>query len=634
MSVFDDFYKGIKGDFEKKRFVKSEFDLDYEKEDFTQIESKPNLLWFSIFASLVFIVLIFRLWSLQMVQGDYYFDLAEGNRIRIEDVTASRGIIYDRDGNKLVQNIASFNIEISPQDLPRDQDKLLKNIETISEILEIPKKEIQEKIKETRGVDPIILRENINRNQALVLKESLSIQNLAQVKEYATRSYVSGFGLSHILGYVGKVIKEDLKDSRYLPTDIIGKVGVEGYHENYLKGKNGKEQIEVDASGRLKRILASEPTQSGNNLKLSLDIDLQKETYEIMRAAVKRRGSPGGVAILMNPNNGEIYSLVSFPDFDNNLFTITEKEIFENEYSKLLNDSTLPLFNRAISGTYPSGSTIKPVLAAAGLNEGVITASTSLVAKGYIEVPNKYNPDIIYKFPDWKVHGWVDTRRAIAISCDVFFYAVGGGHAHIKGLGLEKIRKYYTAFGLGEQSGIDLVSEATGLVPSEEWKKKTKGESWYQGDTYHISIGQGDLLVTPLQVLNFTAAVANGGILIRPHLVSEIRDSEGKIIKKFNKEIIRKDFVAKGHIRTVQQGMRQTVTAGTAPIFNSLPVPVAAKTGTAQFDNNTKTHTWLTAYAPYDNPEVVLVVMLEGGKKHGENAMPAARDILNYYFTR
>ncbi len=635
MSLFDEFYQGIKGDFRKKRFVNHDFDIDYEKEDFTEIKSKPKLIWFSLLVGLIFLVLIFRLWNLQIVQGNYYFDLAEGNRIRIKDITASRGVIYDRDGNKLVQNVASFNVEISPQDLPKDQKKLNRDIVAISQVLHIPLEEIQKKIQQAKGTDPIILQENINRKQALILKEELNIQNLAQVKEYATRSYVSGFGLSHILGYIGKVTKEDLKDERYLSTDIIGKMGIEGFWEDYLKGKNGKEQIEVDANGRLKRILASESAESGNNIKLALDLDLQKKTYEIIQAAIQRRNSPGGVAIIMNPYNGEIYSLVSFPDFDNNLFTITEKEVFEKEYSQLLNDSDLPLFNRAISGTYPSGSTIKPVLAAGALNEGTITASTSLVTKGYIEVPNKYNPDIVYKFPDWKVHGWVDTRRAIAVSCDVFFYAVGGGYAHIKGLGLEKIREYYTKFGLGQKTGIDLIGEVSGLVPSEEWKKKVKNESWYQGDTYHISIGQGDLLVTPLQVLNFTAAVANGGDLVQPHLAVEIRDKEGKLIQKINRKIIRENLVASSHIRTVQEGMRQAVTSGTASNYlNSLPVSVAAKTGTAQFDNNRKTHTWLTAYAPYDNPEIALVVMLEGGRENGESALPTARDILNYYFTR
>ncbi|MFC1656927.1 penicillin-binding protein 2 [Patescibacteria group bacterium] len=634
MSLFDEFYKGVRGDYDKRRYVKSDFDLDYEQDEFTEIESKPSLIWFSMVTIIILGVLVFRLWFLQVVQGDYYFELAEGNRIRIENTTASRGVIYDRDDGKLVQNIASFNVEILPQDLPNNSDKLKENIELISQVLKISDSEIMDSIKNVQGTDPIILKENIDRDQALILKESLSVQNLAKVKEYATRSYVSGYGLSHILGYTGKVTEGDLKNTDYLSTDIIGKIGLEGYYEKYLKGKNGKEQIEVDASGRLKRILASELAESGNNIKLSLDMDLQKKTYEVIKSATERRGSPGGIGVMMNPKNGEIYSMVSFPDFDNNIFTIAENKVFEKRYKQLLNDSNLPLFNRVISGTYPSGSTIKPVLAAAALNEGTITASTSLVAKGFIEVPNKYNPDIIYKFPDWKVHGWVDTRRAIAVSCDVFFYAVGGGYEHIKGLGLEKIREYYSKFGLGKKTGIDLMGEVSGLVPSEEWKKEAKGESWYQGDTYHISIGQGDLLTTPLQVLNFTAAVANGGELLKPHLVSEIRDSRGKIIEKIGKQILQKNIVARGHIRTVQEGMRQTVTSGTANLLDSIPVSIAAKTGTAQFDNNSKTHTWLTAYGPYDNPDVVLVVMLEGGKENGESAIPAARDLLNYYFSR
>jgi penicillin-binding protein 2 len=633
MSLFDKFYQGIEGDFGRSRIVASEdIDKDFD-DDVIAVEARPNIRWIWFVMLVVFVVLVSRLWFLQITRGEYYLSLAEGNRIRTEYISATRGLVYDRKGNKLVQNLAGFNLEIEIRNIPSKKNDIIKSVKELSSIIDIPEIEILSKINEHTTSDPIILKSNITRYEALILEEKLSSQKLASVREYSTRSYVPGFGLGHLLGYVGKASEQDLEqDSIYQPTDLIGKLGLEAYYEDYLRGTSGKEYVEVDAIGKIKRVLASQEASSGNSLELTLDLDLQKKVYETVKSAVTRRGSPGGVAILMNPKNGSIYSMVSYPDFDPNLFTTSSGTAFQKGYSRLLKDDTLPLFNRAISGVYPSGSTIKPVLAAGALNEGTITASTSIYANGYIEVPNQYDPSVIYTFPDWKVHGLVDTRRAIAVSSDVFFYAVGGGYEHIKGLGLEKIRKYYEAFGLGSKTNIDLTSEKPGLVPSEEWKQKTKGESWYQGDTYHLSIGQGDLLATPLQVLNFTAAIANGGKLLRPHLVSIIRDSDGSTVLDDLTKILNQNMVSRSALRIVQEGMRQTVTSGTAQIFNSLSVNVAAKTGTAQFDNNAKTHTWVTAYAPYEDPELALVVVLEGGKPDGESAMPAAREIMRYFF--
>jgi penicillin-binding protein 2 len=317
--------------------------------------------------------------------------------------------------------------------------------------------------------------------------------------------------------------------------------------------------------------------------------------------------------------------MVSVPYYDNNIF---EGEVDSAEYSRLLQDPSLPLLNRATMGTYPPGSIIKIVTAAAGLQEGIITKNTSIETPQEIVIGE-------WKFPDWKYHtGVSNVTRAIAESNNIFFYAVGGGWDKIKGLGPDILGNYLSAFGFGAKSGVDLPSEASGLVPGPEWKESYKGEKWYLGDTYHVAIGQGDLLVTPLQMVKALSAVANGGRLLTPQLVNEVTNAEGEVIKNYSTKVERDNFISAEHISTVQQGMREAVVYGSGRILSDLPVSSAAKTGTAQFFNNQKTHAWFECYAPYENPEIALVVLVEGGGGGYEVASPIAHEILQWYFSR
>jgi penicillin-binding protein 2 len=647
-NILGDFYEKLPGD-KGKRHVSEDFENEggWDEEtgavkngekDSEEREKKRPFFWLYILVAIVALVLCGKLWSLQIVQGSYFRYLAEGNRIRTKNITALRGVIYDRSGGLLARNVAAFNIEIYPVDLPKDQAERKILYQKISKLIDVSQKEIAKKAekKDINPLDPVILKEKIKRQDALVLKEKLIDYPALAIVEAATRDYESKWGLAHILGYVGKISEEELKNKiDYYLTDYIGKVGLEASYEEELKGINGKQQVEVDAGGKIARILAERESREGNNLMTTIDLGLQKKIYQVLKNEVKKYRGKGSV-VAINPQNGEVLAMVSLPDYNNNIFTQYEGKKFSEAYKKLIEDKNNPMFNRAISGTYPPGSSTKPIAAAAALQEKIIDVNTSIFDPGTIEVPNKYNPKIIYKFHCWKLsgHGWISVIQAIAQSCDTFFYGVGGGYDKIIGLGIKKIKKYYNLFGYGEKSGIDLSGEAEGLVPDPKWKQAARKESWYLGDNYMLTIGQGDLLVTPLQLLMATSTIANGGALLKPHIVKEIVSSDGKSIKKIGREIVRKNFISKKNIDIVRQGMRAVVVSGTAQELSSLLVSSAGKTGTAEFNNKKDFHAWYTAFAPYENPKIALVVLVEGAGEGNEIAVPIAKEILNYYFTR
>ncbi len=640
MDIFSD--QTILGD-HRKRKIDKDFEVaendDLEGDSLlTDKREKRSFFLFYGIAVLIFAVLLIQLWSLQIIQGAHFRFLAEGNRIRTKISPAPRGIIYAKNGQALVSNVPSFVLEVTPQDLPTDEGERNSLLKKVSQWSEIPYAEISEKIKAV-GAEPSILAENIEREKALILKEKLADASGISVEERVTRKYLVDSSFSHILGYVGKITKEeygDLKDKDYTMLDLVGKTGLEGFYQDELKGENGKSQVEVDATSKVSRILAESDPQPGNNLILTLDVPLQQKMNEILKSALESADSPGGAIVAMDPETGGILGMVSLPTYDNNIFTTQPSDILSQEYQRLVSDPQKPLFDRAVSGIYPPGSTLKMLVAAAGLQESVIGLDTHLFAPEAILIPNKYDPSIVYRFPDWKPggHGYVNVISAIAKSCDVFFYAVGGGYENISGLGIDRLYQYFKKFGLGEKTGIDLFSESAGLAPNREWKLKAKKEDWYFGDTYHVSIGQGDVLMTPLQLANYIATVANGGTLLKPHLIWKTQDSEGNIIKEYGREIKGENVVDGYNMEIVKRGMREAVIGGTAQELASLPVEVAGKTGTAQFDNNEKTHAWFTAFAPYNNPEIALAVLVEGGGEGHEVAVPIAREILQYYFTR
>ena len=342
-----------------------------------------------------------------------------------------------------------------------------------------------------------------------------------------------------------------------------------------------------------------------------------------MQESITKSGATNGAAVAIDVNTGDVLAMVSLPTFDNNLFSPTTDSAARQA---VLQDPGSPLINRAISGQYPSGSTVKPFVATAGLATGVINANTKIdTSAAKIELGQ-------WTFHDWKTHGTSDVKQAIAESNNIFFYSVGGGYKQIGGLGAERLAAWLTKFGFGQVTGIDIPGEQDGLVPTPDWKKKTKKESWYIGDTYNLSIGQGDLLVTPLQLARATAAIANNGQLLTPRLVkSSFSPASGQ--KDYPIRTTRDNLAPASALQVVREGMRQAVLSGSARSFATLPVEVAAKTGTAQFDKaKEKTHSWFTAFAPYNNPQIAVTVIVEGGGEGYVVAAPVAKNIIEAYF--
>ena len=473
---------------------------------------------------------------------------------------------------------------------------------------------------------PIVLKPSLTQDETLIFSARAAEFPGISLERSAVREYQDGLIFSHILGYEGKIRKEELAEyPDYLPIDSIGKQGIEKSYESELRGKRGADRVEVDSRGAVKKALGVFEPEPGSDLILNIDADLQKKLFDSLSVALDTAGLRKGAAVAMDPRDGSVLALVSLPSFDNNLFA---GGIDSANYAGLIEDDAIPLFNRAIAGEYPPGSTIKPFLASAALAEGVVTPNTQIESRGGITVAG-------FSFGDWKAHGFTDVRHAIAVSSDVYFYSVGGGYGNIRGLGMEKMDAYEQRFGFGSETGIDVPGEKTGFLPTAEWKEKKFGERWYIGDTYHASIGQGFVLATPLQLADATSAVANGGTLWKPRVVGQIRDRDGTL-RSMAPEALRRNVIDPSILKTVREGMRMTVTesVGTAQSLASLPVAVAGKTGTAQFGTEKKTHGWFESFAPYEHPTIVLVVLIEGQEQENEGyfAVPVTKDVLSWYF--
>lgn len=575
---------------------------------------------------LVVAVLFSQLAYLQIIKGDFYSSISEKNYIRNTQIRSARGIIYDRNMSRIVYNIPVFDLVITPADFFKDREQISSKKADLANTLEISLSDFESKIKDVdpNSYQPFLILENIEKEKALVIEDKIKSMAGVKLENSAIRQYTDGKYFSSIIGYSGRINQEELKtNSDYLLTDIIGKDGLEFSYEKELRGSYGITEVEVDSLGKVNRTMQKSDPIAGNNLVLNIDAELQKRLYkDIEEMAIKKEGSTGGSVVAINPQNGAVLALVSYPSYDNNAF---EGGISREEYSKLLNDANKPLFNRAIAAEYPPGSTFKPLMAAAALQEKIISPTRTISDSGSISISG-------WSFNDWKAHGTVDLVKAIAQSCNVYFYTVGGGYGDIKGLGNENIKKYANLFGLGNLTGIDIPGEKAGLIPDEAWKREVKNEPWYVGDTYHMSIGQGDVLATPLQIANYTAAVANGGTVYQPQVVDKIVDSAGNLVRDLEPNVLTSGFISLENMEWVQKGMLENVLTGSGRALSSLPVQAAGKTGTAQYAGNTKTHAWYTVYAPYENPEIVMAIMLEGGGEGHDASVPIAKDVLGWYF--
>lgn len=586
----------------------------------------------TVFKSLVFLsfVVLFlftgRFLYLNVYQGFSYQEMSYRNSIRSVIIPAPRGFILDQFGAPLVNNIPSIDLVLTPLDVPEDEQARTSLKQELA-TLQVPQETIEKVFAELdpRSPKQVLLKQSISQDEALIFLEKG--ERLPGVTLFKTtqRNYINGPIFSHVIGYEGKIYENELKENpEYHLTDTIGKQGIERSYENDLRGEYGFQQGEVDSLGRIKKDLGIIQPVPGSDVYLHIDADLQRKLTDEMLRQLEVAGIKKGAAVAIDPRNGAVRALVSIPSFDNNLFA---KGIKQLEYSALTDNPDQPLFNRAIAGAYPPGSTIKPLHAVAALSERTISPEQEIESRGGIQIGNFF-------FGDWKAHGFTDMRRAIAVSSDVYFYSIGGGYGGVPGLGIERMKKYDSLFGYGTLSGIDIPGEVPGFLPDPAWKQKRFNERWYIGDDYNSAIGQGYITATALQVANSITPIANGGILYEPKIARSVKEVDGTV-RKIEPKVIRSNFVDPNILQVVREGMRETVTEGTAQLLQTAPVPVAGKTGTAQFGTQEKTQGWFVSYAPYDTaPEIVLAILFEGQEAAlTYNGVPVTKSVYDWYFS-
>ncbi|HDZ54532.1 hypothetical protein LCGC14_0102540 [marine sediment metagenome] len=618
---------------------KREEELDISEKKFEIPLSRKIILGCYFSFLLLILVFLAQTFYLQVVKNEDLSLLAQDNKTRFFLIRPNRGVIYDKVGYQLVFNQPSFDLVCDKRDFPWKEEERSKILTKLSQIINKDIEDLRSQI-ETSELLQVLITENLDQ-ATLILLETNPIfsgkekNSVCRVEMNTIRDYISGTDFAHLIGYVGRVSsKEEIENlTDYSIADYIGKTGLEKSYEKVLRGNPGKREIEKNVLGQTQlENLISEP-EDGKSLVLWLDSDLQKKITAELNSMLKQSGAKAGVGVAIDPKTGGILSLVSLPGFDNNLFS---RGIDIETWQDLYNNPYKPFFNRVISGEYLTGSTIKPLIAAAALEENLIDPQKQILAQGYIQVPHQYNPEIIYTYKDWKVHGWTDMRKAIADSVNVYFYTIGGGYENQAGLGPTRIKKYLELFSWGQKTGVDLPGEKEGLIPDPAWKERVINENWYDGNTYHLSIGQGYLRITPLQVVTAFAAIANGGTIYRPQAVQRIvvgsADSP-QAAEEVKPEIIRNNFISSENLEIVREGMREAVTYGSSVILNALPVKVAAKTGTAETDKEGYYHNWVTVFAPYEDPQIVLTIMVENVQEGMVVALPVAREILKWYFT-
>lgn len=665
-------------------------------------------LWFFYgIIVIVFGVFTMRLFSIQIVRGAEYQVRAEENRRSNVSLPTQRGTIYDRNGTILARNVASYNVTITPASLPTDLGAVQEVYRQVSNLIGVP---VSQGVTDDRTVrlfkpcdndlgiaqivyiqdtnapyTPVQIKCNIEEKIAMILMEKSSDLPGIQIEIVPVRDYPTGYLTSEIVGFLGPipaVYEKEYRDRGFLPNrDKVGFAGVEFSFDDELIGTNGIRVVEVDAAGKLLRDLEApiDPIP-GNNVVLTIDARLQLAAKTALKNQIdywNRRfpdmGLSNGVVIAMNPKTGEILSLVSEPTFENNRMA---RQIPAYYYDQLTKDPQKPLFNHAISAEHPPGSVFKMAASIGVLNEGLVTPEQKVNDPGKITLTEKFSPNDPGKTRDYVCyiykntgsgHGNVDFLEGFAQSCDVYFYKISGGYQDEvpEGLGILRMREYARALGYDEITGIELPGEAAGLIPSPDWKRLNVGENWSTGDTYIAGIGQGYVLSTPLQVLMSAATLANDGKQMKPTLLKEVVDNEGKVVKTFLPTLTRditkdpsitvfdenqfptsqKKVVQPWVVDLLQQAMRKVVVDGTASsIFQGMAIPSAGKTGTAEYCDdvaqsknrctfgNWPAHAWYVGYAPFDDPEIAVVAFVYNGGEGSTVAGPIVRQVMETYF--
>ncbi|HJX09205.1 MAG TPA: penicillin-binding protein 2 [Candidatus Binatia bacterium] len=588
---------------------------------------RERVRWLYVLVVLAFLALITRLAFLQIFQGERYTFLSENNRIRLKRIPGTRGMMFDRQGQLLVDSRPSFDLIFTPEDsqdakgtlgqlaryLGRDEKELLA---------------VFEANKDRLAFEELTLGKDIDWPTVVAVEtHQLDLPGVA-LRTRPRRNYVEGPMGAHILGYLGEIGAKQLKalkDQGYASGDEMGQYGLERRWENFLRGQSGGQQVEVDALGRRMRVLHEVPDVPGYTVRLTLDRELQETAFAALQ------GKEGAI-VALDVNSGAVLAMVSTPAFDPNVFA---RSVKAEEWRALIKDQLRPLNNRATQGQYPPGSTFKIIMTIAGLEEGVIQPENHISDPGFYFFGNR-------QFRDWKKggHGAVNLHRAIVESCDVYFYQLGPR------IGIDKIAKWARAFGLGEKTGIALDDEKGGIVPDTEWKRKRFRQPWFPGETVSVAIGQGYLTVTPLQQAAMIAAVANGGTLYRPWIVRSVESVTGAVIRQYGPEKIRSIEIKPETLERLRNGLADVVKlpSGTGGAARSKIVAIAGKTGTSQviemkgaylkseqLSYFNRDHAWFVSYAPVENPQIAVAVLVEHGGHGGSAAAPMAKKVIEKF---
>ncbi|HZQ81141.1 MAG TPA: penicillin-binding protein 2 [Gaiellaceae bacterium] len=623
----------------------------------------------------VFAVLFLRLWALQVLSGDTYLAQAKDNRVRTLDIEAPRGEILDRDGHVLVTNVAGTRVELWPADLPKKWPAERSELRALSDITGVTVKDMLASLEKSREdpLTPIVVERGIKQNQVFYLMEHEAQFPGVHLADSWLRKYPYQSLAAQVLGYVGAISPQEyktLKKKGYLPTDQIGQSGVESAYDSYLRGHDGKAQLTVNSLGQPKgrESLESQPTP-GDALKLTIDINLQRAaekaiTYGIHLAHASEEGShaDGGSIVAMNPNTGAILAMASNPTYEPSIFSGTHNA---KKLQQLFNDPSAPLLNRAIGGTYPPGSTFKPVTALAAMMEPgpngghLLTPGEPLLCSPSFKAYGQ-------TFNNWTnlIDQYMTLEQAIAESCDTFFYQVGERFYQLPPDRGHPLQAWANRFGLGEPTGLDIGGSVDGLMPTPEWRCKAFGgkppysgatcdtidRTWKPGYSIQLAIGQGDLLVTPLQMTRFYAMIANGGKLVTPYVANDVEElgpngSSAKVLRTFGAQSPQASGVDPGALQVVQAGLNDAThaTYGTGyGVFGHFPIDIAGKTGSAEkvvsvpgYPNGLKlTQSWWCGYGPYEDPSIVVCAMIQNGGEGGSAAAPAALKVFEQYFKK
>jgi penicillin-binding protein 2 len=584
-------------------------------------ELQRRLIILRVGLLLVVALLGLQLWNLQIREGPYYRDLSENNRTRSVIMEPARGLIYDRNGVLLANNVPSFTLYVSLEDV-KDRDRL---IDQLSTLLGLDEALVRKKLT-ARGSKqlPRKVKDRLTLREAtLVESHRLDLPGV-MVQVESQRNYPGGVTASHLLGYVGEVSPEQLEKPDFADLhqgSIVGQYGVEKFFDRLMRGQAGQKSIEVDAVGHEKRTVVVEQPHAGDDSYLTIDARLQKVAENLL-------GEESGAIVALDPRTGDVLAMASRPGFDSNILS---RELTPKQWAEIVQDERRPLNNRASQGQYPPGSVFKIMMAAAALETKTVTPSTSIYCNGGYQFGRRL-------YHDWKAggHGSVDLRHALVQSCDVYFYTVG------QRMGIETIASFAHQFGLGEETGIELPSERVGIVPSEAWKQKAKNEAWLPGETISASIGQGYVNVTPLQMASLIGTVANDGVMFRPRLVQAVRDRATGELQQRSAVPKRTLNLRPGILPVIKEALAGVVKEGTGTRAQSALVTIAGKTGTAQMTalrtgpekdipKKFRDHAWFVAFAPVEAPTIAVAVLGEHMGHGGSASAPLAKELIETY---